>query len=409
MARAETITKLPLDTWARIMGINPLHFNQVEFGTPEQACEETWVQHEWQKADRVGREAVGRAIAEAEADLENALHFHLLPTWDVDEWQKTVRPYDKELFNLNSADLRGYQQIVRPDWRYFITGGVEAKTLIDAAAAIVWSDADGDGYDETGTVTVATTVTDECEISAYYPAKAAADEWEIRPINVSIVGGVATITFRRELCVLEALLESMDPSAVDGTVDASFLGTVDVYRHWNDPQTQALLQWENLGCECGSTSCPICSNSTQTGCLNARGELRRGIVSYAPATWDAAEEDFVAAALAVSRQPDVVRLWYRSGFRDRRKGCPTLQMADQWARTVAYFAASKIDRPICECGAVQVDKWTQDLAYEGGAEQLSRFQITERMLNNPFGTSAGALYAWKQVQAAGGTADVVFA
>jgi hypothetical protein len=409
MARAETVTKLPLDTWARIMGINPLHFNQVQFGDPEAGCDEVMVQHEWQKTDAIGREAVARAIAEAEAEIEKALHFHLLPTWDVDEWQRTVRPYDKQLFNLNSTDLRGYQQIVRPDWRHFITGGVEAKTLIEAGAAIVWSDADGDGYEETGTVAVATTVTDECEIAAYYPGKSGADEWQIRPISVSIAAGVATITFRRELCVQEALLEDMEPAAVAALDDANFLDELDVYRHWNDPQTQVLLQWENLGCECGSSSCPICSNSTQAGCLNARGELRRGIVSYAPATWDAAEENFSAAALAVGRQPDIVRLWYRSGFRDRRKSCPTLQMADQWGRTVAYFAASKLDRPICACTKAQIDKWTQDLAYQTGAEQLSQFQITDRILNNPFGTTAGALYAWKQVMAAGGTADVVFA
>jgi hypothetical protein len=391
------------------MGINPLHFNQVDYGTPERSCEETWVQYEWQEADRVGREAVARSIGEAESEIENALGFHLLPAWDEDEWHRTIRPYDKELFNLNSQELRGYQQIVRAEWAHFISGGIEAKTLIAGGPwAITWTDEDGDLYFETGTVAVPVTTTDVCELAAYYPGKDGADTWEIRPISVSIAGGVATIIFRRELCVLEALLETTSPAAVDGSDDANFLDDVDVYRHWNDPQTQAVLQWENLGCECGLSTCAVCSNSVQDACLNVRGQPRHSLVSYAPATWDAEEEAFTAAALAICRQPDVVRLWYRSGFRDRRKACPTLQMADQWARAVTYFAASKIDRPICECSAPQVDKWRKDLAFSGGAEELATYNL-DRYLNNPFGTTAGAIYAWRQVQMAGGRIDAVFA
>ncbi len=403
MGRASSRTKLPLATWAKIMGINPLHFCQVHFGDPTEACQQPWMQHEWQDADRVGREAVARAIAEAEAQIEAALGCRLAPTWEVQEWHKTAQPYDPELINVGNTDLRGFDQSIRLDWECFISGGIEAKTVIAAAHAIVWSDADGDGYKETGTISHATTVTDPCEIALYYPGKNGASEWEIRPITVSIAGGVATITFRRELAVLEALQESITADGVDGADDTKFLGTVDVYRHYNDPSIQANLFWEN-GCDCGSLACATCSLSTQTGCLNIRGNPRLSLVSYTPATWDAVDEEFDAAELAICRQPDVVTAYYRAGLHDMTKPCYNSEMPDQWARAVAYFAASKLDRPICECAAAQVDKWRVDLAFQTGAEQLSQYQVTERMLNNPFGTMRGAVEAWRQVLQAGGGA-----
>ena len=80
MARAETITKLPLDRWAALMGINPTHFNGVYVPSAEPTvCEQPWLAFAWQAANRVGREEVAEAIASAEADLEGDLRYRLIP------------------------------------------------------------------------------------------------------------------------------------------------------------------------------------------------------------------------------------------------------------------------------------------------------------------------------------------
>ena len=64
MARAETLTKLPLDRWAQLMGINPMHFNGVFHpDSPPTVCQQPWLQHPWQAADRLGREDIANAIA----------------------------------------------------------------------------------------------------------------------------------------------------------------------------------------------------------------------------------------------------------------------------------------------------------------------------------------------------------
>lgn len=409
MARASTKTKLSLDRWAQLMGIHPLHFNGVTVAdlAPAIQCPSPWLQHAWQGAmvqdgDRTGREEVAVAIRQAEDDIERLLRYRLLPDWEVDEWSPTVRPRKHETVNLYGTDIKGYHGVVRADWGYFIQGGVCVKTAVLEDAVIAWSDVDGDGYTETGTVTAPTSVTDECEIALYYPSKDAADEWEIRPTNVSISGGVVTVTFARHLTVLEALHEAMVPSDVNGLQDANFLGTVDIYRRYNDPQTQATLMWEPLpgACDCGSTTCPACTFSTQTGCLTLRGAERDSMLAWRPASWDAANEQFTASEFLVGRQPDVVRLYYQAGLRPKGVTCPMNQMGRAWEQAVAAYAAALLSRTVCDCerAHANVERWQRDLALTSGGTQLESFSMSAGDLDNPLGTRAGAIFAWKRIK-----------
>jgi len=409
MARADTFTKLPLDRWAQLIGIHPLHFNGITLETlaPAMNCSSPWLQHAWQggmvqNADRMGREEIAMAIRQAEEDIERNLKFRLLPTWEEDEWKPTIRARKPETVNLYGTDIRGYHAIVPAGWGHFISGGVEVKDGIPNPSAIDWKDLDTDGYEETGEVTVATSVTDPCEISIYYPGKLGADEWEIRPINVSIALGVATITFQRHLAVLEALQEAFVPENVDGSDDGNFLTEVEVYHHHNDPQTQVTFMWEPLpgACDCGSTTCPVCSYSTQTGCLTVRGDLKDSMIAFRPASWDSDNEQFIAAEWSIGRQPDVARLYYYAGLRAKGVTCPRTRMDSMWEQVVAAYAASLMSRTICDCERAHAnfERWQVDLAYTSGAGQIEAYSISPSDLDNPFGTRLGAVFAWKRVK-----------
>lgn len=415
MARAEARTKLPLDRWAQIIGIHPAHFNGVYFGRHPLVCQQPWMQHPYQAQDRVGREEVAIAIAQAEANIEEQLGFRLIPAWEVDEWRPTVRPLRKELFNISSTDIRGFAQVAFANWGYLVSGGIRGSDLIEANVGIVWSDLDGDNYEETATIEVEVDEgQDPCELRVYYPVALAQvesggmDKWEIRPISVSIVGTTATITFKREQCVLPDLVSDYFPPAddshlrgVDGAVDGNFLEAVDVYRVYNDPQTQVTLMWEPLGsgCICNGAGCELCAYSAQTGCLLLRGDPRQSIAVYKPGTWNEDTHEFDTAACAMGRQPDIVRLYYYAGWRNKGLGCPTAQMDPAWARAVAYYAAALLDRPICECSNVKtwVDHWQRDLAIMGVDESM---RVPESTLRNPLGTRRGAVFAWERVKAA---------
>jgi len=426
VARAETRTKLPLDRWAALMGMDPTHFNGVYVPSAEPTvCEQPWLQFAWQAANRVGREEVAEAIASAEANLERYLRYRLLPSWEEDEWHETIRPLRKDLFNLTSTGIRGFAQPVQANWGYLLSGGTRQKDLIGQGDnAIDFTDVDGDvEYEEVATVTGGVTVpagTDPCEIHVYFPASNAMvaaggeDQWEIKPINVTVVGTLATITFRREQCVLPELQLRIVPDAVDShqrgvdgglAGDVNFLTAVDVYRVYNAPQPQVNLLWEGLGigCACNGSGCNMCEYSTQTGCLTARGDLRQSIVAYRPATWNAATASFDSDLLTVERQPDSVRLWYRAGWRDMSRDCPTVQMDPELERIVAYMAAARLDRPVCECNNVHawIERWKRDLAVTGEDAESFAVKMSPADLDNPFGTKRGEIFAWRRVNREG--------
>lgn len=409
MARETTVTKLPLSTWARLVGINPIHFWGVDLdgegSTPnlQSLCGQAWFQYDWQDHDRVSRDAVALAIAQAEADIEAQVGYRLLPSWEEDEWHETARPWKPELVNANGLDVRGYSQAVVTRWKHVVSGGIRSAELLDTLT-IAWSDADGDNYPETGTVTLATSVVDPAELQVFYPGKLGDERWRIRPVNAVISGGNATITFRREMCVIEDLLEQL-PNAGEmdlpkGESDANFLEEVDVYRVYNDPQRQVTMLWEPgmSICNCGDSGCPTCAYSTQTGCLTARGDPRLGLVGYRPATWNADTLDFDPASWVIGRNPDAVRLWYYAGYRDRTLAQPTNEMDGFWAYTVAIYAASLLARDLCDCSKA-VEAWREDLSHISGGGQADRYRIANDDLSAcPFGTRRGAVMAWRRIQ-----------
>lgn len=420
MARASVPTLLSLDRWAEIFGINPLSFNQltstlVDVGN----CGEVWYQHAWQKTDRVGREDVAVAIKEAEDRLMATVGYPLLPIWIADERVRTERPARPELYASGSQNLRGQLKSITSRWGYVISGGQRQKDLIDADvavtdAAVAVFDLDGDGYKETVRFTVDITNADvdsACEIHVYYPVSndlvdiGGLDEWEVRPIKVSVAGNTATITFKRWQIVAAKALAILNADDIDSALEASYEGTVDVYRVWNDPQAIAELMWEYdqdpIGCSaCGGAGCVSCSFRTQDGCFHVRDE-RLGILAYTPATWDADNNRYIRANYSVCRDPDQMRIWYYAGYRSDNPSidCPRVQLDPFWERIIAEFSAGLLDREICDCNNIEryVDWLRDDFARVGRA--TDSFQISASDLDNPLGTTRGAVKAWRKISA----------
>lgn len=420
MARASVPTLLSLDRWAEIFGINPLSFNQltstlVDVGN----CGEVWYQHAWQKTDRVGREDISRAIKTAEDRLMATLGYSVLPVWIADERVKTERPARPELYASGSQNLRGQLKSVTSRWGYVVSGGrrqkdpIKADVAITDAAGVVF-DLDGDGYKETVRFTVDITdvgLDSACEIHVYYPVSNALvlvggmDEWEVRPITVSITGNTATIEFKRWQVVSAAALAILDADDLDAAVEASYEGTVDIYRVWNDPQSMCTLMWEHdqdpIGCAvCNGAGCVSCAFRTQVGCFHVRDE-RLGIIAYTPATWDATNDRFNRAGYTVCRDPDQLRIWYYAGYQSDNPNvdCPTVQLDPFFERIIAEYAAGLVDRPICECNNIEryVDYLREDLARVG--RDSPSYQVTASDLDNPLGTVRGAVEAWRKITA----------
>lgn len=405
MARASTPTKLPLTRWAQIFGVNPLHFEGVEWTPlyPQGSCSMKWFQYAWQDTDRTSREDLARAIASAEADIEAFLGFHLLPTWTEEEWRPTARPSNRSSVN-GWSDVRGYRQAIEANWKHWISGGIRSKSLISAGETIAYTEGalPTSGYKETATVSLAVpNVADPAEVRLYYPGTGGDDAWEIRPIRVALAGGVATITFRREQAVLAAILETTMPRQLAvGDQDADFLDTVDVYRVYNDPQVQATMMWEPIAaglCGC-TTGCANCAYAVQQACLVAKGDPRLSWLTWAPGVWNAETLSFDSQPFVLDRNPDVLRLFYYSGYRDRSLANPTIDMDADLAYWTAILAATKLDRPICSCSARFFERWTEDLAYQRGNKETTSYWVSDEDKECPWGTKRGAIEAWKRIR-----------
>jgi hypothetical protein len=398
MARSDIITWLPLDDFFSIIGLNPLHANGLTSALfDNNACGSVWFQYSWQNSDRIGRDDLAMAIQEAEQEIAKEVGFNLVPDWTIEERLPHTRPLVPEMYNLSGTNPRGMFKSIELPRGHIITGGVKAKTIVTRSAAVVRTDPNGDTYSELCTVAVATTVTDVNEIHVYYQGHLGEDAWEIRPIKVSISAGIATITFNSWQIVDEDTITDMNANAVDGDLVASYETTVDVYRVYNDPATQVQFMWENSpDLNCCST-CVACTLSTQAGCFHIR-EPRLGFVVPAPATWAESTSSFSTGEWTACREPDQIRFWYYSGYQDKSIERYNVRMANYWRYAVAYFAASKLDRPVCGCSNVSqfIDKWRLD-AMASRDEAGININITPEQLTNKLGTTMGALYAWKRI------------
>src|SRR3990167_9887743 len=87
MARSDIKTWMPLDRWFQIIGIKPLHANQLASNNllPDNVCGEVWFQYSHQHADRVGRDDIAMAIQAAELEIAAEVGYNLMPDWTVEE------------------------------------------------------------------------------------------------------------------------------------------------------------------------------------------------------------------------------------------------------------------------------------------------------------------------------------
>lgn len=406
MARASTPTLLSLDKFARIMGISPVHFGGAVGSTiwpTVGSCSKVWPQHTWQNEnDVLSREEVGQAIADAERDIKRVMGFAAAPTWESEEVH-AISPV--------AHGWNGTYHPVRTLWGKVIAPGIRAVSVIEEEALVVFSDPDGDGYDELATVTATTTLTNAREAKLFFAGTDAAPEWEIRPVrSKSISGGVLTVTADAWLFFDPDLWERYPPKGgvpnINAEDSASYVAAVDVYREYNDTtEASSTFFWHGSAsagwCStCNGSGCAVCGLTTQTGCF-AVVDANQGIVRPFPATYSADDAAWAWTTPTNSAWPDQVKLSYYAGMYGQRylKGQDTDALDHYLAQAITWLAVARLDRPLCDCGnANTVAKELQrDLtAVTKGNDRFMRFENMD-IYTNPFGTRAGEVKAYQRV------------
>lgn len=416
MAKASTPTLLSLDRFAKILGINPVHFNGGS-GDPvwprAGACDETWVQHPWQTMRTISREELAREIRGSEDEIARQLGFDCAPTWHIQEqhpWPASWSRTD----NFLHFDTRHNQPGLHLGRRKIISGGRRGLTLIGSPTP-VFSDPDSDGFEELATITVATALTDPSEIKVYFSntIDPGGRAWEIRPTKTKTISGGNVIIEVDSWLLLDPALWEAFPIATEKIdinvyLAGSYVTQVDVYREYNDvSQVASELRWRSQCLLCTGSGCAACDPLTQNGCM-AVLDAEKGLVNPKPATYTSGA--WAADTWSSTTRPETIKFWYYSGevSQDYLGGLTesnrriTEPLSDYWAEAIAWLTAARLPGKLCTCSNVEamVSAMQTDLLLNKRETGARFIPAVSRVHTNPFGWRYGEVRAWARVEEA---------
>lgn len=426
---------LPLEDFRRILGWNPFHFwGLANADVPvTQACPSVLKEYAWQHVDAAGRAEIRAAIESAESLLRDYFGYAVAP-----EYREVTMPwprfFDNSRTRIGQWDATGRWIAPKLDGvGYVQAAGVESLALIGTAAksdppvggdTLVFSDRDGDGLDDTFTITMATIETDPDKIAVYFVAADRLDDdpvgarWRIQPAQVQITAGVATIIGRLWLLVRPIKYQGVNPQPQDpGDITASgpYAQSLGVYLRTTDPNgitiddAQATVIWETRPCH-GWWCCCGCQSATYdpAGAIRdpaaiasalARVTLRDGqlgLVGIGPACYNVTTGLWVSTPWGTCNgEPDRVTVRVYAGYPLENQA-----MAKKFQTVVARLAMAELARPVCACESAnrELHNWQFDLARSAGANDETFGFISREDLANPLGTRRGAVFAWKQIR-----------
>lgn len=157
-------------------------------------------------------------------------------------------------------------QSLRTKYGYLQAIGTRGTTVLSAAETVVYSDEDGDGVNDTGTVTFAyASAPDESEIQMFFtvtdidlPGAQAADErYQIEPATVVVSGGNITLTAHIGYFVKPTLWRQpyvapnynpQNKNVLDTADATNYVTEVDVYRVYPDETNAVTLRRRQPSC-----------------------------------------------------------------------------------------------------------------------------------------------------------------
>lgn len=357
-----------LNRWQSLLDISDWHFNQVAGSAApftKDQCLEVWVQPE--------REHIARALYNAVQKMTRELGFYPRPVY-VTEDVRLSRGVPYQL------------QMLRTKYGKLITFGSRATSVISAGAAVVYSDADGDGVNDTATITVASGVS-TTEVGVFFTTtdgapSAAHERWEITPLTVTASGGNLIITGPRAYFVDPPTIWNIpfditDPNRLEKnkantTVAGDFVTTVDVYRVYTDTTIPAqlitdpyLVQNSNLG-QSIATTADVRIVDAETGII----EVRASGCTFEPY--------------------EAVRLYYLAG-----QALVYNAMEAQLEEACIRLANTLMPKQASTLCDITWEMWAEDRSPMLVDNQVS---LQKRDTDNPFGLLKGQIAAWHVVQ-----------
>ena len=399
---------LTLDRYARIMGINPVHFqmsytNDVYPITGQ--CDDVWYRYAWQFADRVSLDEIALELHTAEQDIQRFINYPLCPTWIRDEniqYPRFYRPETSRYSYLsNGTGVDGSAKSVNARWFKLDQLGQRGTVEIALALPITYIDTTGDGFLDTGSITVTYDPADfpygDCDLHVYIAGELADPSWEIRYAKqITRDSGAGEITMLFDTWLLvdpdkqatapQALYSNV--KALDLDDPANLLQELDVYVEQVDPALPSVeFKWNTY------------PETTQYG-VSIFKDQDASILIPLPASYNEETLAWDYISSSCTGEPDRMTFWYQAGDKSSKylAGQTCDPLSDYMAETIAMLATARLKRTFCGCcgASAKAEHWQTDMARQGEDESfLFEFGLTA----NPFGTKIGEMQAFRRLSA----------
>lgn len=400
---------LDLDTWRAEINFHPWHFFQwSNTDVPVTSSTNDLIrQHAWQDYDCLSREDVKRAIINAETRLFEHLNY-----WPMPKYREAIMSWPQypkaNLLRTGYADPSGRWIGVRLPESHIQSLGIEVVQELALETPVVYSDRDGDGINDTFTVTISSSTTLKNDIAVYFSeedrftGEDPNEKWRIRPVRVSVDTDTETTTVTGPAWIMAKpiLYEGIGAQALDPSDTDNYVSVVDVYRRYTYTEgrstttAQAVLIWENSPYP---NWCRTTVDPSALGYAIARAVIRdseNGIVGISEAIYSTETGTWHSANFESSRPPDKVIVRYLAGY------APDYQnnMQSKMRYMVSRLAAAELLRRTGSRSEAhrQLYYWQEDLARSSGSDTYG--YISREDLNNPFGTRRGQIAAWKEMK-----------
>lgn len=362
----------------------------------DNACDDVWTQHSWQMPEVASREHIAELIKTSTQDIENLLGYPVAPSYIEDTQALPI-----------VSGLRRYAPVIETKWKKLIQFGQYTQTQIDGELDVVMSDADGDGFAETGSVMFS--YTGDINELRFYNLNFDSDTHRLHPKEITQTAGTVLAKFHR--WDLIKLSEWDKPPALFAPIDIStetpLTLQIAVYRKYIDPTLpQANLVWRNgdsfayRSCVCGGVGCTVCGVTRQPACVSIL-DAENGYICLIPATYDADDGLYTQSNLTVRNTPTQVELFYTAGDinADYVNHTSLNPMNLYLEEAVTWMSAARLRFPICACGGAKetVDDLMRNQVEVDKQRQTYLSILSPEMLTNPFGTRYGEVKAWDRI------------
>lgn len=392
-------TLLHLEQFREDIGYHPYHFWQQAnlAANTLSGCNSLVKEYAWLQTDSAGRADLRRAIEFSEQTLADWLHYFPAPNYVEEEIYLGCLQHDQRY-----AYVSPWRPLeLRLRYGYVSKIGTGAWVIRDNGTHnFAYSDANGDSVKDLAKITFNLSDFTYSNLNdlrlAAHPdfilsnAPYSAGDWLLPPappIQDKVTPSIYYFQIPSWAAIRPSKYEGLqnfngfDPGSssidVKGALDPNLAANFQTYPNivefvYSNPNKVTLV-YDQEGTETSVTLGASISDK-QNGFIKVTPPVECGNVW--PCTCQAAPN---------SRR---IKVNYLSG-----------QEIKNWHLIITRLALAEKQRRICACDAAnkEVWRWSTDMARDGGITE-AQFKLSTEDLENPFGTNAGQIYAWKQVK-----------